>query len=194
RAEELSANKQIALISFSATNLDKKDFLGKSDPYLTISRVNPDTTYTVVHKTEVIRNTLSPQWRPFNVKVQQLCGGDYDRNLKIDCYDWDENSAHDLIGSFVTNLRRLSAGPTQQNSYDLPCINEEKRKRKGKSYTNSGVVRLNTISISQEVTFLDYIRGGTQMHFAVAVDFTASNGNPSDPRSLHFMDYSGRPN
>ncbi|CAG2109150.1 unnamed protein product, partial [Medioppia subpectinata] len=192
RAEELSANKQIALISFAATNLDKKDFMGKSDPYLTLSRANTDGTFSVVHKTEVIKNTLTPQWRAFNIKVQQLCGGDYERNIKVDCYDWDENSAHDLIGSFTTNLRRLSAGPSQQNLYE--CINADKKKRKGKSYQNSGVVKLNSISITQETTFLDYIRGGTQMHFAVAVDYTASNGDPRDPRSLHFLDYSGRPN
>jgi len=54
---------------------------------------------------------------------------------------------------------------------------------------------LNSINVTQEVTFVDYIRGGTQMHFAVAIDFTASNGDVRDPRSLHFLEYSGdRPN
>ena len=191
RAEELSANKQIALMSFSASNLDKKDFLGKSDPYITLSKVNTDGSYSVVHKTEVIRNNLNPQWKPFNIRVQQLCGGDLDRTIKIDCYDWDENSAHDLIGSCTTNLRRLSTSTPQQNIYEL--VNEEKKRRK-KGYSNSGVLRLTQISVTNEVTFLDYVRGGTQMHFAVAVDFTASNGDPRDPRSLHFVDYSGRPN
>lgn len=32
------------------------------------------------------------------------------------------------------------------------------------------------------------------MHFAVAIDFTASNGDPRDPLSLHHIDYTGRPN
>ncbi len=29
------------------------------------------------------------------------------------------------------------------------------------------------------------------MHFCVCVDFTASNGNPHDPRSLHRIDPTG---
>ena len=42
--------------------------------------------------------------------------------------------------------------------------------------------------IFQETTFLDFIRGGTKLHFVVAVDFTQSNGKPTDPTSLHYLD------
>ena len=44
------------------------------------------------------------------------------------------------------------------------------------------------------MTFLDYIQSGTQLHFTVAVDFTASNGYPTDPRSLHYRDPRGADN
>ena len=40
-------------------------------------------------------------------------------------------------------------------------------------------------------TFLDYIRGGLKLHLVVAVDFTTSNGKPTDPNSLHFIDGGG---
>ena len=40
----------------------------------------------------------------------------------------------------------------------------------------------------QDTTFLDYIRGGLKLHFVVAIDFTASNGLPNDPNSLHYLD------
>ena len=29
--------------------------------------------------------------------------------------------------------------------------------------------------------------GGCQINFTVGVDFTASNGEPSDPKSLHYI-------
>ena len=35
--------------------------------------------YTVVHRTEVIKQTLNPTWEPFTVPVRSLCNGDYDR-------------------------------------------------------------------------------------------------------------------
>ena len=33
---------------------------------------------------------------------------------------------------------------------------------------------------------MDYIVSGMEMNFVVAIDFTASNGDPGNPQSLHF--------
>lgn len=48
-------------------------------------------SYTVVHKTEVIKNTLNPTWKPFSVTARTLCNGDHERTIKIECYDWDSD-------------------------------------------------------------------------------------------------------
>ncbi len=45
--------------------------------------------------------------------------------------------------------------------------------------------------LSQTIVIFSHFpppKGGTAMNFSVAVDFTASNGNPRDPRSLHHFD------
>ena len=42
--------------------------------------------------------------------------------------------------------------------------------------------------ITQVYSFLDYIMSGCQINFTVGVDFTGSNGNPTHPSSLHYMD------
>ncbi|XP_036362931.1 copine-8-like isoform X1 [Octopus sinensis] len=184
RAEEVNICKDKLTLQFQATNLDKKDFFGKSDPFLIFYRANEDRSFTAVHKTEVIKNTLNPTWQPFNVMASVLCNGDYDRVIKVECYDWDRDGGHDFIGEFTTNLQTLLKGAGPENRYE--AINPKKKAKK-KNYKNSGEVRLMFCKVETIYSFLDYIKSGrTQLNFTVAIDFTASNGNPSNSTSLHY--------
>ncbi|XP_043302481.1 copine-8 [Cervus elaphus] len=183
-AEELSCCRDAVLMQFCANKLDKKDFFGKSDPFLVFYRSNEDGSFTICHKTEVVKNTLNPVWQAFKISVRALCNGDYDRTVKVEVYDWNRDGSHDFIGEFTTSYRELSRGQSQFNVYEV--INPKKKGKK-KKYTNSGTVTLLSFLVETEVSFLDYIKGGTQINFTVAIDFTASNGNPAQPTSLHYM-------
>ncbi|XP_015989986.2 copine-9 isoform X7 [Rousettus aegyptiacus] len=180
----ISKPKDIATMQLCANKLDKKDFFGKSDPFLVFYRSNEDGTFTICHKTEVVKNTLNPVWQPFSIPVRALCNGDYDRTVKIDVYDWDRDGSHDFIGEFTTSYRELSKAQNQFTVYEV--LNPRKKCKK-KKYVNSGTVTLLSFSVDSEFTFVDYIKGGTQLNFTVAIDFTASNGNPLQPTSLHYM-------
>ncbi|CAG0885995.1 unnamed protein product [Darwinula stevensoni] len=187
-AEEVSSCKEEAQMQFSGTKLDKKDTFGKSDPFLIFSKSNSDGSFSVVHRTEVMSNTLNPKWRPFSLPVQKLCNGDHNRTIKVECFDWDRDGTHDLIGETTTTLKQLAEGPnSSKNRYEL--INP--RKRSKKKYKNSGILVLNLFKLEVKPSFLDYVKGGTQIHFTVAIDFTASNGHPQDPRSLHYRNPNG---
>lgn len=35
---------------------------------------------------------------------------------------------------------------------------------------------------------MDYLRGGLELNLSIAIDFTGSNGMPTHPSSLHYMD------
>uniref|UniRef100_A0A8C5FJN6 Copine family member 9 n=1 Tax=Gadus morhua TaxID=8049 RepID=A0A8C5FJN6_GADMO len=137
-AEELSNCRDIATMQLCANKLDKKDFFGKSDPFLVFYRSNEDGT-----------------------------------TVKVDVFDWDRDGSHDFIGEFTTSYRELSRGQSQFNVYEVTSI--------------SPIVTLLSFKVESEYTFVDFIRGGTQLNFTVAIDFTASNGNPSQPTSLHYM-------
>lgn len=187
-AEEMSKSNDIVCLHFSATNLDKKDFMGKSDPFLVIQKQAESgemssCSWIPVHKTEVVKKTLNPSWRPFSLKVFTLCGGNFDRPLKVECYDWDSDGRHDFIGSFTTTLNELIECSRGRKSFE--CINEAKKHKK--YYKNSGIITLFKCSITPQHSFLDYIRGGCQLGFTVAIDFTASNGRPTLPTSLHYI-------
>eukprot|EP00045_Choanoeca_perplexa_P009945 m.98989 g.98989 ORF g.98989 m.98989 type:complete len:221 (+) comp15090_c0_seq1:943-1605(+) len=60
-------------------------------------------------------------------------------------------------------------------------------KKVGRSkYKNSGELTFTT-TLAKSHSFLDYLKGGFQVNFSLAVDFTGSNGEPTDPGSLHYI-------
>nr|XP_020442919.1 copine-2-like [Monopterus albus] len=161
-AQELSDNRIITL-TLSGRKLDKKDFFGKSDPYLEFHKQGEDGKWMLVHRTEVIKNTLDPAWKPFTVPLISLCNGDVDRSIKVLCFDYDNDGGHDFIGEFQTTVARMSES---QNSVEVEfdCINPKKQKKK-KNYKNSGVIIVKSCKIARDYTFLDYILGGCQLMF-----------------------------
>lgn len=184
RAEELKEGTENVEMHFRATNLENKDgLLGKSDPYLQISSKAKDGTTHVIWKTEVIKNNLNPTWKPFSLRVSTLCGNDPSKPILIDVYDYDNDGSHDLIGSFTTTLFEMMK--TKDGEVSWPVIDPKKVGKK--KYTNSGTVFLSKCIKTREYSFLDFIFGGLQINLSIAIDFTASNGDPSDPKSLHHI-------
>uniref|UniRef100_A0A672INJ4 Copine-3-like n=1 Tax=Salarias fasciatus TaxID=181472 RepID=A0A672INJ4_SALFA len=157
-AEEIKDNR-VVNFEVEARKLDNKDFFGKSDPYLEFYK-QTQTGWQLAHRTEVVKNNLNPTWKPFRIPLQSLCGGDLDKSIKVECYDYDNDGSHDLIGCFETTMKRL-----QDASRTSPVV--------------------------KEYTFLDYIMGGCQINFTVAIDFTGSNGDPRSPQSLHYISPQG---
>lgn len=45
---------------------------------------------------------------------------------------------------------------------------------------------IDDIIIKPRESFLDYVFGGCEIGLQIAVDFTASNGDPTSPHSLHY--------
>lgn len=60
-ASEVSSSNKTATFSCSARSLDKKDFLGKSDPYLELYKVEHGTEL-LLYRTEYIKKNLNPTW------------------------------------------------------------------------------------------------------------------------------------
>ncbi|CAL8360093.1 unnamed protein product [Lota lota] len=158
RAEELTNCRESVMLQFCGNKLDKKDFFGKSDPFLVFYRSNEDGSYTISHKTEVVKNTLDPVWQAFKIPVRALCNGDYDRSIKVEVYDWDRDGGHDFIGEFSTSYREMSRGQTQFHIYEV--LNPKKKGKKKKKYQNSGTVTLLSCLVDSELSFLDFIKGG----------------------------------
>ncbi|XP_005752435.1 copine-3-like isoform X2 [Pundamilia nyererei] len=186
-AEEMTDNRVVAF-EVAARKLDKKDFFGKSDPFLEFYK-QTETGWQLAHRTEVVKNNLNPVWRPFQIPIQSLCAGDVEKPIKIDCYDHNNSGDHDFIGTFQTSLSQIQQA-TETFAAEFECINSKKKEKK-KGYKNSGIIVIKKSKIVRQYTFLDYIMGGCQINFTIAIDFTGSNGDPKFPQSLHYINPQG---
>ncbi|XP_045196055.2 nicotinic receptor-associated protein 1-like isoform X4 [Mercenaria mercenaria] len=100
----------------------------KPNVYLEISRSIDNIAFHPVHRTETLYKTQNPRWRPFEVGLQRLCNGDWDRQLEFSVW-----------------------------RHRIDC----------------------------QYSLMDYTRGGLKLNLTIAIDFTSSNGKPSEKLSLH---------
>mmetsp|Transcript_46909 Transcript_46909/g.114263 ORF Transcript_46909/g.114263 Transcript_46909/m.114263 type:complete len:557 (+) Transcript_46909:148-1818(+) len=158
-------------------DLARKDHgpLGKSDPYLVFTRKRADGVEEDVHKTEIIKRDLNPSFRDMRINVLRLCNGHLDAYFRITCWDYDSMSSPDLIGHIDTCVGELLT------KRELALVDP---KGKGKP---CGFLTPDKAFIYRLPSFLDYITTGCEITLTVAIDFTLSNGAPTEPSSLHHM-------
>ncbi|WZZ00380.1 hypothetical protein YC2023_072708 [Brassica napus] len=187
-AEESLASKVTTEIVFRCSSLESKDLFSKSDPFLVVSKIVEQGTPIPVSKTEVLKNNLNPIWKPLFLSVQQV--GSKDSPLIIECSDFNSNGKHSLIGKVQKSLSDLEklhlAG--QGINLSLPTTGA------GQSKVLKSQLFVEKFTETVEHTFLEYLASGFELSFMVAIDFTASNGNPRLPDSLHYIDPSGHLN
>ncbi|CAM6001878.1 unnamed protein product [Sphagnum balticum] len=96
-----------------------------------------------------------------------------ERTEGIECWDWEESGKDQFIGEYFMDTKQLA------NGVRVEMVNPKCKK--------PGTLVLSNFILIQRPTFIDYLRGGLQLNMIVAIDFTGSNGVPSQPSSLHYM-------
>ncbi|PSS10169.1 Protein BONZAI like [Actinidia chinensis var. chinensis] len=188
-AEETFASRNAVEMTFRCSHLENKDLFSLSDPFLRISRIVESGGSVPICKTEVVNNNLNPIWKPLSLTMQQF--GSKDNPLVIECFDFNNSGNHVLIGKLqksVAELEKLHKENASANLFLPPSHHRHQEKVLKSQLFVDGFCEKNLYS------FLDYVSSGFELNFMVAVDFTASNGNPRSPDSLHYIDPAGRLN
>ncbi|MCP9265867.1 Protein BONZAI 3-like protein [Dirofilaria immitis] len=126
-------------------------------PYFMMYLIPEGAPKLLLHKSEAIAEK-NPVWKTFLVPVSHFSYASASCSIGIDVYNYNINREDKLIGKCTTSFDQLLRGVGALNAYKVASS-----------------------------SFIDYLKAGTQIHFSVAVDFTASNGNPLDPSSLHYI-------
>eukprot|EP00358_Blepharisma_japonicum_P005691 CAMPEP_0202943456 /NCGR_PEP_ID=MMETSP1395-20130829/3911_1 /ASSEMBLY_ACC=CAM_ASM_000871 /TAXON_ID=5961 /ORGANISM="Blepharisma japonicum, Strain Stock R1072" /LENGTH=368 /DNA_ID=CAMNT_0049640959 /DNA_START=369 /DNA_END=1471 /DNA_ORIENTATION=- len=145
--------------------------------YISLMRLRPGKDYIRVYKSEFLEYSENLVWNPFTIRSQHLCGNQERSPLKIEVVNYSPDTKRSqIIGSGFTNLVDLRSGKSVMlNNNNV------------KAGAADIVVCQSFVKSDLESTFLDYLRAGTQVNVVVAIDFTASNGKATNPRSLHYI-------
>ncbi|XP_058195699.1 protein BONZAI 1-like isoform X2 [Rhododendron vialii] len=187
-AEETASSKTITELILRCSDLESRDLFSRSDPFLVISKMVESGIQIPICRTEVLKNDLNPAWKPVLLNIQQV--GSKDGPLIIECFNFNSNGKHDLLGKVqksIADLEKLHSVGQGEHLFSTAVGHNQNKVLKSRLFVDK-------FSESVQHTFLDYFSGGCELNFMVAIDFTASNGNPRLPDSLHYNDPSGRPN
>lgn len=116
------------------------------------------------------RDAAQFDFNQFSLLIQDMCGGERDKETKIEFFASQKNGKHKNLGSTLFTINELKADPNSA----LTVV-----KQKGAKLTFS------KCQFKKRNSFLEYVFGGCELNLAVAVDFTLSNGKPTDEDSLH---------
>jgi len=114
-----------------ALNLEKKDYIGKSDPFVVVQYNNVD------YRSKTVNNSLNPEW---NFSQSLDIDGENPGTIKVQLYDEDymgqdelgstELDVRDLIlaensGEICINLENCKSGSIQISSVFIPTAKED---------------------------------------------------------------------
>jgi hypothetical protein len=118
----------------------------KSDPFFEVSRLIQAAggpSWQPVYRSKEVMNALNPKWDPASVDINQLCGGDLDKAIRINAWDWEKSGRHKPMGSFETTVNAMVRAVTPGGGGDAKKVETKKAfklKLRGKDYGSIVVV------------------------------------------------------
>ncbi|CAM9580353.1 unnamed protein product [Ectocarpus sp. 12 AP-2014] len=97
----------------------------------------------------------------------------------MEAFSWKKSGKHVLLGSCKASVNDLKS----MAETGLQNLMLDKGRR---------AITVRSCAVTPQPSFFDYIAGGMQIGFTVAIDYTASNGHPSRRGTLHYHDPTGR--
>eukprot|EP00746_Dinoflagellata_sp_MGD_P037405 gnl/MRDRNA2_/MRDRNA2_189901_c0_seq1.p1 gnl/MRDRNA2_/MRDRNA2_189901_c0~~gnl/MRDRNA2_/MRDRNA2_189901_c0_seq1.p1 ORF type:complete len:556 (+),score=92.72 gnl/MRDRNA2_/MRDRNA2_189901_c0_seq1:3-1670(+) len=187
-AQMVAESTDIARMELGARNLYNTaawliGILHKPNPCLVFQQCREDGTWVDVARTETRYRTVGPlTWNTMCEKCQRLCNGDLKRPLRIKCLDEIHKHGkmtYRVIGACTTSLEELVTLDGRNLELSDPDELEIKKPR--------GTLSCSCNVMPGPPNLMEYLRGGLELSLHVAIDFTASNGAPQDPNSLHYI-------
>lgn len=119
---------------------------------------------------------MDPKWVIPEIKVQTFCNSNEGLPVIFELWSYNSNGSHSKYGSFQTTLSGILG------------LSKREFALKDDSGNPAGTFEFIQFLVLEKPSMVDYLRSGWKMSLSVCIDFTASNGELSNPMSLHYID------
>jgi len=160
----------------------KNGLLGKHQPFFQLRRTVGDHNNVLAYQSELNVSESNVQWKPFSLKLQTLCNHDFDKEITLSVF-YKNKTEDKLIGSCQFTINQLKTNDVKELELEGP-----------KTRKINGYIEFAHFSLINKANFLEYLRGDIQINVVVGIDFTSSNKEPKNPKSLHAMKKNGELN
>lgn len=164
-----------------------------------------------VYQSNVVTSDLHPVWNDSTMDLEAVCNGDLDRAMKIILWDHRRSGRHKHMGEFETTVNGLLNAKELDTNGEIVSFAVKKHDNEvgscevmkasiiggttpGRQTNGREQARRPTtpatpphIIMPDKPEFIDYLTGGCQISLAVAIDFTASNGDPRQEGTPHYF-------
>jgi hypothetical protein len=112
--------------------------------------------------------------------MSEFCNNNKYLPLRFSVYSYTNSGEHPKYGEVICTLKRIEM---LEDGEPLPICNS-----KGKP---KGWIKFNTLKMDMRPSLVEYLRQGWKIDVSVAIDFSLSNLEINDYRSLHRVNSNG---
>ncbi|CAM9396399.1 unnamed protein product [Choristocarpus tenellus] len=169
RAEEVKRSSDLVTLKLCARDLDQ------GSVFIVLSRLSENGPAIPCFKTEVQKGSKAVvSWKEINIGLKSLSNGDIHRPLIFEVMAYKKSGSHVHLGSCEASVADIQV--KAQTKALLPVVGSK------------GQLVVERCDLVNKPSFFDYLAGGVELQFTVAIDYTASNGDPNVPGTLHYLD------
>ncbi|KAL4495099.1 hypothetical protein ABPG72_007206 [Tetrahymena utriculariae] len=189
RYEEVFESNDIVMFQLSTQKVHVSRFI--LNLFLRIYRKSENGEPILIYQSS--NSGKSIKNKTIKLEGQKLCNSDYNVPVVFEVWNKGVFGSEELIGYFEASVNELRDKMERIKEEGLIPVQFKLKQdnRKNAIHTDNSQIGTVTFHKTEVITlpsFLDYLRGGTQINLVIGIDFTGSNKDTSQKNSLHHIE------
>jgi hypothetical protein len=177
-ADKIKKTEDIVKYQVQATLTSRKFLCFRQDnPYLLIERARRANLneYVRVEKSNVMFDDTNPWWDTKQTTMTEFCNNDKYLPIRLSVYSFSNSGNNQMYGQVTTTTRDIEMLPSENRILQI----------KNEKGLVTGHLEFKQFEMDMRPSLLEYIQSGWEIQVSIGIDFTLSNLEITDYRSLH---------